>query len=336
MEKINKQRMVCKSCGKEHEVLCVLEKEKTLFKGQEVTYDALYYYCDIYDEYYEDEALISKNQCSLRDEYRKMHQLLTSNEIIEIRNKYLISQKELSKLLGWSPATITRYENYQVQDRAHDEILRKLSQDPKWFLELLVKNESLFSKTLYKKYFLNAKNIIYQNLSSNVEDIILYQYKNIEGTSYCGNTALNLRKTVDLINYISSKIENLYKTKLVKLMWYCDSLFYKKYDHSLTGIAYLAEQWGALPLCHDEIMKLPHVHYETIEQEMGYGYRFYPEKDYKYNFTQDEYEIIDQVIDIFKSKTREEIVARMHKEDAYICTEPQKLIDYSLVKTLSI
>lgn len=336
MEGIKKQKIICKSCSKEHEVLLVLNKEKALFKGEEVTYDALYYYCDINDEYYEDEDLIGRNQCSLRDEYRKMHQLLTSKEIIEIRNKYLISQKEFSKLLGWSPATITRYENYQVQDRAHDEILRKLSHDPKWFLELLVKNESLFSETLYKKYFLNAKNLIYKNLSSNIEDVILCQYKDIEGTQYCGNTVLNLRKAVDLINYISSKIEDLYKTKLVKIMWYCDSLFYKKYDCSLTGIAYFAQQWGALPLCHDEIMKLPHVHYETIEQEKGYGYRFYPEKDYKYNFTQDEYEIIDQVIDIFKSKTREEIVAIMHKEDAYKYTQPKELIDYSLVKTLSI
>ncbi len=54
--------------------------------------------------------------------------LLTSDEIIKIREKYGISQKEFSEVLGWGGrATITRYENHQVQDRVHDDVLKKLA-----------------------------------------------------------------------------------------------------------------------------------------------------------------------------------------------------------------
>ena len=40
-------------------------------------------------------------------------------------------------LLGWGGKTITRYESHQVQDKAHDTILKKIDQDPEWFLSLL-------------------------------------------------------------------------------------------------------------------------------------------------------------------------------------------------------
>ena len=43
----------------------------------------------------------------------------------------------MSKILGWGSSTIARYEKHQVQDRVHDEMLRKVGEDPKWFIELL-------------------------------------------------------------------------------------------------------------------------------------------------------------------------------------------------------
>ncbi len=77
------------------------------------------------------------NDIKLKDAYRKKEDLLTSAQIGEIRAKYGISQSDLCLLLGWGGKTITRYESHQVQDRAHDTILKKIDQDPEWFLSLL-------------------------------------------------------------------------------------------------------------------------------------------------------------------------------------------------------
>lgn len=52
--------------------------------------------------------------------------LLTSQQIRAVRTQYDISQRDLCILLGWGEKTITRYEGHQVQDRAHDAILKKL------------------------------------------------------------------------------------------------------------------------------------------------------------------------------------------------------------------
>lgn len=73
----------------------------------------------------------------MKNTYRKKEGFLTSSDIRNIREKYGISQSDLCMLLGWGGKTITRYESHQVQDKAHDTILKKIDQDPEWFLSLL-------------------------------------------------------------------------------------------------------------------------------------------------------------------------------------------------------
>lgn len=70
---------------------------------------------------------------------------------MKIRQKYDISQLDLATLLGWGGETITRYEGHHVQDMAHDTILRKLDQDPEWFVNLLEQEKSNISITVYKR-----------------------------------------------------------------------------------------------------------------------------------------------------------------------------------------
>lgn len=67
----------------------------------------------------------------MKDGYRKKMNLLTSKEIIEIREKNSMSQEDLAKVLGWEKNTITRYEDYEVQDRSNDNILRNLKGNSK-------------------------------------------------------------------------------------------------------------------------------------------------------------------------------------------------------------
>ncbi len=69
-----------------------------------------------------------------------------------IRARYGISQSDLCLLLGWGAKTVTRYESHQVQDIAHDTILRKLDSAPEWFLRLLHAGKESLSAVSYAKY----------------------------------------------------------------------------------------------------------------------------------------------------------------------------------------
>lgn len=127
-------------------------REHNIFKGIPVEYPAQYYYCKRTEEYYADEAQIRANDISMKNAYRQKMGLLTSDDICAVRAKFCISQSDLCLLLGWGGKTITRYEGHQVQDIAHDTIIRKLSGDPEWFLALLETAKDSLSADSYSRY----------------------------------------------------------------------------------------------------------------------------------------------------------------------------------------
>lgn len=152
-------KRLCSCCMEEHEVKTVLVMEHAAFKNREVEYEASYLFCDLAEELYMDEQQIQDNDVKLKDAYRKCENLLTSAQISAIRAKYGISQSDLCVLPGWGRKTITRYESHQVQDRAHDTILKKLDKDPEWFLSLLKEAKANLPAEAYQKYLTAATSL---------------------------------------------------------------------------------------------------------------------------------------------------------------------------------
>ena len=161
MKIIKSENKLCTCCMEEHEVKTVLVSENTTFKNVKVNYEAVYLYCDKAEELYMDEQQMQENDLRLKDAYRKSQGLLTSSEICDIRAKYKISQSDFCILLGWGGKTITRYEGHQVQDKAHDTILKKIDRDVEWFLTLLNDAKKNLVLEAYQKYF-EAASLLYE------------------------------------------------------------------------------------------------------------------------------------------------------------------------------
>jgi len=157
---IRKEMKMCFDCMKEHEIRVVKVEENNILKNEEIIFEAEYDYCENTDEFLENEEQIKKNDLAMKDAYREKQGLLTSEQIKKIRDKYNMSQKRFSETLGWGTATIIRYENHQVQDRAHDDILRKIDVDPKWFLEMLNRAKEEIGLKYFIKSYKNAVNEI--------------------------------------------------------------------------------------------------------------------------------------------------------------------------------
>ena len=340
MEVIRKVRKLCICCMEEHEVQIVRVQEHTNFKGMVIDYTAEYEYCEKADEYVAEGDMISHNDIAMKDAYRKENQLLTSMEIGNIRSKYGISQTDLASLLGWGGKTITRYESHQVQDRAHDFILRKIDGDPEWFLELLCQGREKVSEPAYKKYYEIVAKRYEDRQDDYLRKSIFAQYIRYENEpDCCGRTRLNLDKVVVVIRYFanSAKMFHLYKVKLMKLLWYADSLSFKRRSLAITGLVYTALPMGAVPIAHKSLIDLKGVSYEEEEFPDGSGYRFVKTSDEDYSaLNSDEIKILDKVIDICGKDTKEQIVNRMHKERAYKETEQGEIIKFQYALDLSI
>ena len=324
----------------EHEVSLVRVREHSTFKGIAVDYMAEYEYCGNADEYTAEDDMISRNDMAMKDAYRQTNHLLTSSEIENIRSRFGISQADLSSLLGWGGKTITRYESHQVQDMAHDSILRKIDSDPEWFLELLSQGREKIPQTAYQRCRSRVA-FIYESMQDDyLRKSIGAQYVRYEDKpDCCGGTKLNLDKVVDAIRYFanSSAVFNLYKVKLMKLLWYADSLSYKRYGFSMTGLVYTALPMGAVPVAHKSLIDLKGVCYEEEDFPDGSGYRFVRSTDEKTSYlTEDDRIILDKVIEICGKDSKEQIVHRMHQERAYKETAPGDIIPYHYALDLSI
>ena len=276
----------------------------------------------------------------MKNAYRAKIGLLTSNDIIAIRQKYGISQSDLALLLGWGEKTITRYEGHQVQDAAHDSILRKIGSDPEWYLELLDAFQEKHPFPSYCKYRDTALSLFEKQQDEYLQKSIQGAYAKFNKLDECnGYTELNLKKVVDVIRYFSNsvKVKALYKVKLMKMLWYSDALSFKNTDKAITGLVYKALPMGAVPIAYDLIIDLNGIRYEEVDFDEGTGYHFITDGTDEYpSLNSGEIAILDQIIAHFGDSNKKEIVESMHNEEAYQETAAYDIIQYKYAKKLSI
>lgn len=151
-------------------------------------------------------------------------------------------------------------------------------------------------------------------------DSIYARYANLREHIITGGVRLNLDKVIEATNYYAVRIKELHKVKLMKLLWYADSLAYKRNGLAITGLVYRAfPLGGAVPEGSDLIMYLDGIEFEMVQYEPDrFAYRFYPAADFEVKtLTAAELEILDAVIREMGHLDSREIITRMHGEDAY-------------------
>lgn len=342
MKIIKTENKLCLICMEQHDVNTVLVEDEEEFKNQDVTFEACYEYCSRAEEYLETEEMIKANGLAMKDAYRDKVGLLTSKEIIEIRNMYDVSQKDFSEILGWGGATITRYENHQVQDQVHDDVLRKIDNDPQWFLQMLNRTKDELSEKAYKNYRKAAE----QEFSNRRNDYLVKSieavYAEISGEHKTGGVELNLQKVVEVINYFASKVRSLHKVKLMKMLWYADALSFKRRDIAITGLAYCAWSLGAVPKAHEQILNLDGIEYEDVKYKVQNcesldGFKFKVADGFSINvLSVEEIEILNDVIKEVGNLNADQIVKKMHEEEAYKETNHNAIISFAYADKLSI
>ena len=338
---IRKVYMNCPLCEKTHEVEERKRMTTITIKGKEVVYEERFYFCANADEdenEFENGAMTNENLLNARNAYRVKMGLLTSDEIVAIRESYGLSQVDLAKLLGWGEATISRYESKAIQDEAYDTMLRLIKDNPLQALEFLKKNYDKFPKMKQ----LEIRQKIVEKLDSYGKEFLTRQpfegeYASFEERSDSnGLTMLNIDKIETMISYMAENINNLFKVKLMKMLWYSDVLSFIENGCSMTGMVYRHEPMGALPIGHYSLMNLEKL---NVREEMSYNYdtmlHIYPTDNMDYSILNDkEKSILDKVIVKFKDYKAKEIVDYMHNEKAYIETKPGEIIPFSLAKEI--
>jgi len=271
-------------------------------------------------------------------EYRRRKGMVQPEEIYKLRKKYGLTQKEFSNLLGIGVATLNRYENGALQDEAHDRILR-LSMDPRNLLELIESNPGLLKSKGRENIVQKIRNE--EKSSENLRDLALEIYANYEADLYSGYRKFDIEKFFLEIKYYCSG-SGIYKTKLMKLLFYADFKHFKEYALSITGARYAHLPYGPVPdqfetwlnaLFEDE----PGIMKEEVwfHDNPGEIFHYLGQLDLSI-FSTSELKIIATIKEIFENYSPKRISEFSHKEKGYLETQNSKLISYHYAEDLQI
>ena len=332
---ISRLEMECPLCDELHLVEVRERDAISIVKEERVCYRQKYYRCVNSDEGENDfipSKVMDENLLAARNAYRHSHHMLTSDEIVALRRKYGLTQKEFAKMLGWGEATIARYETKLIQDETHDDILKKVRDDVLEAHNYLERNKDQFSVEQYNQILvminqeIDASKVFHTKKRIEA-DYVRYR-ENLEST---GGTQLDIDKVCNMIKFFANHSRELYKVKLMKLLWYSDALSFKRYHHSMSGLVYQHMTYGALPIGNEDFMKLVSV--ERIEDDINQttSYKLIPSPELDENvFSQEEKEILYEVQKKFIGYTGKDIALYMHEEVAYTDTSRYEVIPYSL------
>ena len=340
-ELIRKIHMRCPLCDCIHEIEEKKRTVVTVVKEEEVAYEERFYFCANVDEdenEFETSSMMNENLLNARNAFRVKKGLLTSHEIVKLRENYGLSQVDLARLLGWGEATISRYESKAIQDEAYDMMLRLVKDNPLKALEFLKKNADKFSDQ--KRFEIRSR--MMEKLDSYGKEFLTRQifegeYVGFDEPSEAnGYTMLDIDKIEAVVSYLAEHMSNLYKVKLMKSLWYTDALSFKLTGKAITGLVYRHEAMGALPIGHYSLMNLERI---NVKEEISYNYEsmlhVYPSQSIDYSIlSNEEKAILDQVIKKFKDIKAAEIVTYMHEERAYQETANGSIIPFTLAKKI--
>ena len=335
-------RVYCPYCKKEVEYK-IEKKDLKEFRGIEVnTFEniAICNECnqDLYVNEIEDE-----NNERIYQIYREKANIIKPEDIIKLREKYDISQRELTSILGFGKMTINRYERGGLPTKSQSD-----------YIKLLIKNDDKFiekAKEAYEKNNINDKTynkIISEEVEKDiskkeVQDNIRRYLKSVLNRKpdiYNGYKSLDLEKVENIISYIASKVKNLTITSLNKYLWYIDMLSFNERTVAITGLTYQNQKFGPTIVYkkYDELSLLDDKYTrEDIETENGNTTKIISNNNFNLDkISSSEKEIIDTIIKLLKNKNVTDISEISHREDGWKKTKRFEQISFEYAMNLKL
>ena len=296
-----------------------------LIKGKEIKFIAKRRFCKNCDSLVYDEELDNAASEKAISIYNEKYGI-SKDLILNLRNKFNLSQDLFSKVIGCAKKTLISYEKGKsIPNDSYLIILNILIAKPDTIKTLIEANKEQFTEKEYNK--INSK--ISKVLSNNIKQF-LYNYES-SPTEYNGYTLLSKEKIFNVILFFADKF--VLKTKLLKEMFYTDFICYKNTCSSMTGLEYSKINLGPVPDQFETILN-EGVNEGYISYDVTYNndyecHKIYAKKKFdKTLFSNEELNILKEIKNRFLKCGSKELVDYSHKEKAFTDTDFYKKISY--------
>jgi putative zinc finger/helix-turn-helix YgiT family protein len=236
---MNEKKVFCTECRNDVNYTIIEEKIEGTIKGEEYSYIGEVAYCsDCGSEIYVPE-INDFNLKALYDVYRERKNIISLDLILEIPKKYKIGKRPFSLLLGWGEQTFSRYCQGDMPTKIYSEILKKIYDEPLYYLEILERNrENLKTDASYNKSKIAVNEILGR----------------IEFT----------KTKIDLaIGYLLNQCEDITPLALQKSLYYIQGFYYAFYQTFLFSDD--CEAWVHGPVYHNIYLRYRDYQFDPIE-----------------------------------------------------------------------
>ena len=335
-------REYCPYCKKEVDYK-IEKRDVKEFRGIEIdTYENVAVCKECHQDLYVNEIEENNNE-RIYELYREKANIIKPQDIVDLRKKYDISQRELTAILGFGKMTINRYERGGVPTKSQSDYIRLLIDNDNKFIEKVkeaYKNGNINDKTYEKIVSTNLENEIskddIQDMYRRVINKSLIQKPNI----FNGYKTFDLELVENIISYISSKVSNLTITSLNKYLWFIDILSFNQRGVSITGLTYQKQQYGPTIINqrYKEISLLDDKYIRNdYEDESGTKTIITSNKNFDLSkLKESEIEIINKIIKLLKNKNVTDISDMSHEEEGWKKTKKFDEISFEYAMNLNI
>lgn len=319
----------CPDCGKVGFIGLMHRQEDVKVRGQVFNVSYKQWHCSACDTIFSVSEGDDPLEIAYRA-YRETNGLLQPEILKKWRQDLGLKQAELASLLGWSTATVSRYENGALQDDAHDRAMRA-AMSPGGLSELVAAAQKMDSDVL-KKLRIRVDELL--GSSSQLTSVVSHRLSNVSSVN------VNWRKVEEAVAFFSSG-QGVARTKLNKLLFYVDFLHQKIFDSPVTGLVYVRLQHGPVPKNYELIYSaMAEEGILSIKEEMFGEYMSYVHKATRGAdisiFSTSEKQALVRVLAEFERCSATEISERSHSEDAWKYTATGQEIALSYAETLSL
>lgn len=330
----------CPVCGQTTQIEKGIRKDVLTIRDTPIKFTATLRRCSACGEYFSTTEEEEGNFATAYNLYREKKNLLKPDEIKSLREKYGLGQRAFSRLLGWGEITLHRYEHGALQDDSHNNEL-VLLRDPKTFKVLFERNRHKLTDIQQREVETRLTTIIGENEWALFQDALQGVLTPTQEDISTGYRLFDSERFENLVSYICWQIPYVTKTKLNKLLWYCDFIAFKQVQRSITGLQYVHFPYGPVPRHYE--LHLASLMGRRIESEefvagkgiLGEKFRSLGRTDLSI-FSSLERKLVSAVLKTFKHMSASEIVTLSHEEEGYKNTQPGEVISYEWAKHLKL
>ena len=166
-----KDKLYCYKCDEDVNVEYITKEVSHNINKENINIEATIPYCKKCGEELSDFELEETRYNAAYNKYRDIKRFLYPKDIKRIREKYGLSQRAFSRVLGFGESTINRYELGAMQDKANNVII-KLSEEPKNMIKLLKQNQDNLSDDESRMLSTKIDEIIISDSKLEISDTI--------------------------------------------------------------------------------------------------------------------------------------------------------------------